>query len=128
MARGITGKNVASINNVSTASIYGGIPILFYKRCTAAASSFTVVADLPYAVRIIDAWNHCQTTAGGSTARVDNGSNAVSDAMAATPVDTVTRAATLDADYTSVAKHSSIKVTTAASAITDVFVLCLREE
>ena len=127
---GLTGFNTAPFCNTKAtdpvSKHWGAVPHLFHIYVSGATTAWTVVDDMPERVYIVDVWNVAHGANGGATARVDNGASAVSDAMAAAVADTVTHAATLDDTYRMIEKHGTLKVTTAASADADVYILCTR--
>jgi len=124
---GLTGK-VAKF--VADANVIGGIPVLHRIDITAGALGNTDVV-LTHKTRVIDAWLVLRGAGVATTTlQVKNGSNAITDAMAASGSDTaVVRAATINDAYWEIAGTGTLRVTSATGASqpdATVFVLGIR--
>ncbi len=126
-AAGITGlvtKFAASGN------VIGAIPVIHIVTVAAGANGNTDVT-LTHKTRVIDAWLQLTGAGVGSaTLQIKNGTNAISDAMAASGSDTaIVRMATIDDSKADIAAGGTLRVTGAGGATQPdavVYVLGLR--
>lgn len=123
----LTGTKVA---NVADGNVIGGIPVVHRIDITAGAAGNTDIM-LTHKTRVIDAWLILRGAGVAScTLQVKNGTNAITDAMAASGSDTaVVRAANINDAYWDIAAGGTLRVTSAGAATqpdATVFVLGLR--
>ena len=121
--RGLPGQALARLGNSDGAPLF-----VYHKAVSGSTTAWTVVNPAPFQFRVIDVW--CVLTAAGGaadTVRVDNGSNAITDAIDTNDSDAVvSRAATIDDAYATISKGGALNITTASSSAADVFILCVR--
>jgi hypothetical protein len=110
----LTGQKAAVVAN---ANVIGGIPVVHQIDITAGALGNTDVT-LTYKTRIIDAWLVLRGAGVASTTlQVKNGTNAITDAMAASGADqALVRAASIDDAYHEIAAGGTLRVTSATGA------------
>ena len=119
--RGISGKALARLDNTL------GVPTFILNKDISGAGTTSVVSDVPFSFRIIDAWS-IGTSADGGTWKVTDGSSDVVSAVTQDANDNdVDRAADIDdANYT-ISKGEDVKiVSTGASLSCTVYILCAR--
>jgi len=119
--RGISGKALARLDNTL------GVPTFILNKDISGAGTTSVVSDVPFSFRIIDAWS-IGTSADGGTWKVTDGSSDVVSAVTQAANDNdVDRAADIDdANYT-ISKGEDVKiVSTGASLSCTVYILCAR--
>lgn len=111
---GITGLATKFVAN---ANVIGGIPVIHQINITAGANGNTDVV-LTHKTRVIDAWL-VLTGAGvtSATLQIKNGSNAITDEMAASGSDqALVRCATINDAYHEIAAGGTLRVTGANGA------------
>ena len=119
--RGISGKALARLDNTL------GVPTFILNKDISGAGTTSVVSDVPFSFRIIDAWS-IGTSADGGTWKVTDGSSDIVSAVTQAASDNdVDRAADIDdANYT-ISKGEDVKiVSTGASLSCTVYILCAR--
>jgi len=121
--RGLNGRSLARLGN----NLGGSPPFyLHYSFDAADTANPTVLANAPFAFRILEATVHCTETNSSGTIRVDNGSTAISDAITCATDTNVTRLGTVDDAQYEIAKGGSVKLTGANSAKGEIYILCVR--
>lgn len=123
----LTGTKVGT---VADANVIGGVPVLHRIDIAAGALGNTDVT-LTHKTRVIDAWLVLRGAGVSTTTlQVKNGTNAITDAMAASGSDkAVVRCASLDDAYWEIAAAGTLRVTSATGATqpdATVFVLGIR--
>lgn len=111
---GITGLVTKFVAN---ANVIGGIPVIHQVNITAGANGNTDVV-LTHKTRVIDAWL-ILTGAGvaSATLQIKNGSNAITDEMAASGSDqALVRAASINDAYHEIAAGGTLRITGANGA------------
>lgn len=130
MSRGIQPRALAELNDDRTSSVGdSGIPFVVTVQTAAATASYKPYGDdLPFSLRVLDAW--CVATAAGDTSdtvTVGDGTTAITDAMDLNVVDTtVVRAGTINDAVHNIAKGGTLEIATASAAVALVYVLCVR--
>jgi len=128
--RGVSGRNAEGLGTSLGAPLF-----VLTKSFTGSTTAWTVVADAPFAFRVVGGLVVATATNGGGTVRVDNGSNPITGAMVCA-TDTYANsfgaasgagaADIVDDAYHEIAKGGSLKLTTANSAAGIIYVYCCR--
>ena len=87
----------------------------FAKVCT-GASPVTLIASLPFKIRITDVKVICTNTNASGTVQLTDGTNAITDAMACDTAKDVSHAAMIDTTYAEVAAAGTLAVVKNATA------------
>lgn len=95
------------VKDIQDRDVYS--PIMIQVAVTADATSGKTVT-VPYAFELVDVIVQSRATNSSATMTVKNGSTAITDAIAATPDTTVTRAATIDDSVSSITTSTTLKV------------------
>ena len=118
--RGISGRNWARLDNTL------GVPTFVLSKDVLASSTTSVVADAPFAFRIIDAWS-IGTTATGGTWRLNNGSADITTDVTQGPSNyDVDRADNIVNTYYTISKGDGFDIITGVGITCTVYVLCVR--
>ena len=119
--RGISGRALARLDNTF------GVPTFILNKDISGAGTTSVVSDVPFSFRIIDAWS-IGTSADGGTWKVTDGSNDIVAAVTqATSDNDVDRAADIDDAYYTISKGEDVKIVhTGGSLACTVYILCAR--
>lgn len=109
--------NGVQVANVADANVIGAIPQLFRIDIAAGALGNTDVV-LTHKTRVVDAWLVLRGAGVATTTlQLKNGTNAITDAMAASGSDTdLVRAAKIDDAYHEIAAGGTLRVTSATGA------------
>ncbi len=102
---------------VANANVVGGVPVVYRVDIVAGATGNTDVV-LTNKTRVIDAWLILRGAGVATTTlQVKNGSNAITDAMAASGSDkAIVHAASIDDAYYEIAAAGTLRVTSATGA------------
>lgn len=111
------GVPIIPSNTASGNTIMGGDGIIM--KTIADGSTSNVDLVMPFKVRVIDAWFHCEgatAPSAGDTVQLLNGSNAITGAVAmGTTARATVRFTTLDETYSTIAAAGTLRITPAAS-------------
>lgn len=108
----------------------GSVPVIFSKSgITDASTAASIVAALPYKVKIIDWWVVSRDTTAANV-KLQNGAGSPADLTAnvakGTADDAIVRGGTIVAEQDELAAASALKVLASAAAAFDVFVMVVR--
>ena len=104
-------------------------PVLAFRKASGSGSISTTIfdADCPFPLTIVDVIVECTTANGSGTAKLTNGTNDITDAIACATDKVVARAGTIDDTYSTLAEDATLKIIkNNASDVALVTVLAIR--
>ena len=87
-------------------------PVVLSYEITADASAGLEIGSFPEDIAIVDIVVQCTTANASGTVTISDGTNDISDAIACAVLDTIGRAGTIDATYSSISAGDALTVTT----------------
>lgn len=96
------------------------VPVVIQKVITAGAASVPIfTANAPFKFRVVDVIVQPTNPSTNGTMQLNDGTNAITDAMVSAVAGTIARAITVDPAYGTIAKNGSLAVACAGDTVAD---------
>lgn len=103
-----------------------GVPFVLSVTTVAATSSYDLMTPTPRGLKIINTWAVAGGAGAGDTVKLTDGTNDICTAIDVNAAaGTYAPVVTFDTSYISLAKGSTLNVTTADDAVCTIYVLCV---